>query len=381
MKITGEKEGKNERLKGRCRRMVQKYRSSEQLTLPIFEPHHEVKIPSTRYQGSKAKLVGWIWEKIKDIDFSNAIDIFGGTGVVGYFLKQKGKQVYYNDYLKSNYYIGLALIENNTIKLNKQEAEKLLIKEPDYDYRYFIRDTFKDIYYTDEENEWLDIVVQNICRIENIYKKAVAYYALFQACLVKRPFNLFHRKNLYLRFADVKRTFGNKTTWDRPFEEHFIDFINEINYLVYDNGRENKAYNLDVFEVEGNFDLVYIDPPYTSSKGVSVDYLDFYHFLEGLANYENWKNKINYRTINKRFYKNNNPWNDKHKIRKKFRELFEKFKDSILVISYRSDGIPTIEQIVSDVKRFKRQVHVYTFENYKYVLSNGKTAEILIVGE
>jgi hypothetical protein len=44
--------------------------------------------------------------------------------------------------------------------------------------------TFKDIYYTDEENKWLDIVVQNIRRINN----------------------------------SIKRTFGNKATWDRPFE-------------------------------------------------------------------------------------------------------------------------------------------------------------------
>lgn len=361
--------------------MTRKYKSSEQLTLPIFEPHHEVKIPSTRYQGSKAKLVGWIWENIKDLDFSTVADIFGGTGVVSYFLKQKGKQIYYNDYLKSNYYIGLALIENNTVKLDKLEIKKLLMQDSNYPYHYFIRETFKDIYYTDEENEWLDIVVQNICRMDNIYKKALAYYALFQACLVKRPFNLFHRRNLYLRFADVKRTFGNKATWDRPFEEHFIDFVNEINYLVYDNGKENKAYNLDVLEIEGNFDLVYIDPPYTSSRGVSVNYLNFYHFLEGLADYENWEHKINYRTINRRFREDNNPWNNKYKIRERFRELFEKFKDSILVISYRSDGIPSIEQIVSDVKIFKKKVYIYTFDDYKYVLSNNRTSEVLIVGE
>jgi len=381
LKNIGGKKVRNEKSKRRGKGMIGRYSSSEQLTLPIFEPHHGVKIPSTRYQGSKAKLVGWIWENIKDLDFSNAIDVFGGTGVVGYFLKQKGKQVYYNDYLMSNYYIGLALIENNNVKLSKREAEKLLTEDSNYEYCYFIRDTFKDIYYTDEENKWLDIVVQNIRRMDDLYKKALAYYALFQACLVKRPFNLFHRRNLYLRFADVKRTFGNKVTWDRPFEEHFVDFVNEINYLVYDNGKENKAYNLDVFEIEGDIDLVYIDPPYTSSKGVSVDYLSFYHFLEGLADYENWKSKINYRTINKRFYKNNNPWNNKNKIRRKFKELFEKFKDSILVISYRSDGIPSIEQIVSDVKTFKKRVRVYTFENYKYVLSNGRTSEILIVGE
>jgi len=349
--------------------------------LTLFGPHSEVKIPSTRYQGSKAKLVSWIWENIKDLSFSNAIDIFGGTGIVGYFLKQKGKQVYYNDYLKSNYYTGLALIENSNTKLSKQDIEKLLCKDPKCKYRSFIYETFKGIYYTDEENKWLDIVVQNIRKIDNVYKRALAYYALFQACLVKRPFNLFHRRNLYIRFANVKRTFGNKATWDRPFEEHFIDFINEVNYLVYNNNKENKAYNLDVFGVEGNFDLVYIDPPYTSSKGISVDYLNFYHFLEGLADYENWESKIDYRTINKRFYKDDNPWNNRYKIKGLFRKLFEKFKDSILVISYRSDGIPSIEQIVSDVKLFKKRVRVHAFDNYKYVLSNGRTSEVLIVGE
>ncbi len=359
----------------------QKYNMGKQTTLPFIEQFQEIRIPTTRYQGSKAKLVDWIWENIKELDFSTVLDAFGGTGVVGYYLKQKGKQVFYNDYLKSNYYIGICLIENNTTRLSEREVENLLTKDSHCDYRSFIVETFKNIYYTDEENQWLDIVVQNIQRMENLYKKALGYYAIFQACLVKRPFNLFHRKNLYLRLADVRRTFGNKATWDRPFEEHFMDFVREVNYLVYDNGKENKAYNLDVFEVDGNFDLVYIDPPYTSSKGVSVDYLNFYHFLEGLANYENWKDKISYRTINKRFYKDNNPWNNKYKIRSKFRELFEKFKDSILVVSYRSDGIPSIEQIVSDVKLFKKQVHVYTFNNYKYVLSNGRTSEILIIGE
>jgi len=217
--------------------------------------------------------------------------------------------------------------------------------------------------------------------MESIYRKALAYYALFQACLVKRPFNLFHRKNLYIRFAEVERTFGNKATWDRPFNEHFIDFIREINYLVYDNGKENRAHNLDVFEIKGNFDLVYIDPPYTSSKGISVDYKNFYHFLEGLVNYERWGSMIDRRTINKRFYRDNNPWNNKMTIRRKFKDLFEKFRNSILVISYRSDGIPTIEEIESDLKPFKKHISVHKFDNYKYVLSNSTTSEVLIIGQ
>lgn len=361
--------------------MIRKYDIMKKDALLLMNKFQDVRVPTTRYQGSKAKLVDWIWQNIKDLDFSTALDAFGGTGVVGYYLKQKGKQIFYNDYMKSNYYIGVALIENNDVRLSKHGIEKLLIKNPNHKYRRFITKNFRDIYYTDEENEWLDIVVQNIGRMRNLYRKALAYYALFQACLVKRPFNLFHRKNLYLRFADVKRTFGNKATWDRPFEEHFMDFIREINYLVYDNGKENKAYNLDVFEIKGNFDLVYIDPPYTSSKGVSVDYKNFYHFLEGLVNYDKWGIMVDYKTMNKRFHRDSNPWNNKLRIRGKLKELFEKFRDSILVVSYRFDGIPSIRQIESDLKLFKKHVRIRTFDNYKYVLSNSRTSEALVIAE
>jgi len=176
--------------------------------LPAIETEF---VPNTRYQGSKAKLVRWIWDHIQMLSFDTALDAFGGTGVVGYWLKQKGKQITYDDILQFNYLVGLALIENNATYLTDEDVEDLLYRQPGHKYCTFIADTFKDIYYTDEENRWLDFVVQNIAMLPDPYKRALAYYALFQACLVKRPFNLFHRKNLYLRFADVERSFGNKT--------------------------------------------------------------------------------------------------------------------------------------------------------------------------
>jgi adenine-specific DNA-methyltransferase len=72
---------------------------------------------------------------------------------------------------------------------------------------------------------------------------------------VKRPFNLFHRKNLYLRFANVERSFGNKASWDTPFPVLFRKFVNEVNALVYDNGLDNRALNRDIFDVKGTYDL------------------------------------------------------------------------------------------------------------------------------
>ena len=86
-----------------------------QLTL-TGDPIKLYNFPTTRYQGSKSKIVKWIWKNIKDIEFESVLDAFGGTGIVGYFLKMKDKQVFYNDILKFNYYIGTALIENENTK-------------------------------------------------------------------------------------------------------------------------------------------------------------------------------------------------------------------------------------------------------------------------
>jgi len=338
-------------------------------------------VPSTRYQGSKAKLVRWIWDLTKDISFDTVLDAFGGTGVVGYWLKQKGKQVTYNDILRFNYYVGLALIENNTTHLTEEDIEGLLSRQPGQEYSTFITDTFKDIYYADEENRWLDLVVQNIAMLPDTHKRALAYYALFQACLVKRPFNLFHRKNLYLRFADVERSFGNKTTWDTPFEAHFRAFVDEANTLVVDNGRANRALNEDAWDVEGDYDLVYIDPPYISQRGVGVDYHHFYHFLEGLARYEEWPALVDYRSKHRRMKRMYNPWVDPSAIQGAFTRLLDRFYDAIIVISYRADGVPSITDLEAMMRQMKRRVQVHALDGYQYVLSTRQTAEVLIVGE
>src|SRR3990172_10865723 len=335
--------------------------------------------PSTRFQGSKLKIADWIWDAIKDLDFKTALDAFGGTGCVGYMLKEKGKQVTYNDILKFNWYIGLALIENDSVKLTENDIDLLLTKHGKIKYPTFVYDTFKDIYFTDDENQWLDMAITNIGLLDDIYKKALAYFALCQACISKRPFNLFHRKNLYLRFSDVERNFGNKATWDTPFEVHFRKFVDEANQAVFSNGQQNKAINLDVFDIEGEFDLVYIDTPYISKKGVGVDYFGFYHFMDGLVNYSKWSEMIDYRTKHRRLKGNGSVWIDKKQIHLAFDRLFEKFKDSILVVSYRSDGIPSIEEIKNLMMKNNLRVEELRRTNYKYVLSNNHSEEVLLI--
>ena len=337
--------------------------------------------PSTRFQGSKLKIVDWIWEAIKDLNFNSALDAFGGTGSVGYMLKEKDKKVTYNDMLKFNWHIGLALIENDRVKLTDSDVNFLLKVHDEIKYPTFVYDTFKDIYFTDEENQWIDMVVTNIGLLDDLYKKALAYFSLFQACIIKRPFNLFHRKNLYLRFSDVERNFGNKATWDTPFEVHFRKFVDEANQAVFSNGQHNKALNLDVFNIEGEFDLVYIDTPYISKTGVGVDYFSFYHFLEGLINYPKWAELIDYRTKHKKLKGDGSVWINKNKIYSAFDQLFKKFQKSILVVSYRADGIPSVEELLNLLKKYKQNVKESKRKNYKYVLSTNHSEEVLLIGK
>lgn len=338
-------------------------------------------LPSTRYQGSKYKILTWIDYSTKDLDFDTVLDAFGGTGCVGYMYKKNGKQVFYNDSLRFNHYVGLALIENKSVTLTSEDLDFILKKRPTIQYPSFIYDTFHDIYFTDEENKWLDVIITNIRNIEDKYKQALSYYALFQSCIIKRPYNLFHRKNLYIRTAEVGRSFGNKKTWDTPFEEHFLKFVAEANNAVFDNGKENTAFHSDILDlIIPKIDLVYIDTPYISAKGSCVNYFDFYHFLEGIVFYDEWAQRLDENSKHKKLKNGKNEWCNKSEIHNAFERLFDTFKDSILVVSYRDDGTPGIPELVQMLEKRGKSVEVKKLD-YKYVLSVGNSKEVLIIAK
>ena len=356
-----------------------KLKSEKQTYLLGFEPSTFGVFPSTRYQGSKNKIIDWIKYCMKGLKFETVLDAFGGTGSVSYMLKKQGKQVFYNDYLQFNTIIGQALIENNKTLLENEDLNFLFTRRNKLEYPTFIFDNFQDIYFTDRENKWLDLMVTNIGFLENKYKKALAFFALFQTCLIKRPYNLFHRKNLYIRKAQVERSFGNKKTWDTPFEQHFLKFVEEVNNAVFDNGKHNLSFNEDILDWRHpSPDLVYIDTPYISKKGIGVNYFDFYHFLEGLTKYKEWGAMIDKETKHKKIKNEKNQWCNKTQIHKAFKKLFQQFQNSKLVISYRDDGIPTIKELIEILKELGKKIEVKQM-NYKYVLSNTNSKEVLII--
>ena len=345
----------------------------------------QIPFPQTRYQGSKLKLLNWFHPIFQKIDFDTVLDAFGGTGAVSYLFKRMGKKVTYNDLLISNCYIGKALIENNNYKLDPLRIHQLFGRKNGFDYRTIIQDQYKDIYYTDEENKLLDIIVQNISTLENHFEKSLCFFALFQACIQKRPFNLFHRKNLYLRLNKVKRSFGNKKTWDTPFLELMLRAVLEGNKAIFDNSEINTAVNYSILDIpipDEGFDLVYLDPPYISLTGIGVDYRDFYHFLEGICNYDQWENLIDLESKHKRLKLIENTWNDPKRIIKAFEKAIAKFQDSKLAISYRDPGIPSIQSLKDLILSYKKKTHLHV-KDYKYALTSKekRVKEILFYSE
>ncbi|KXK12545.1 MAG: adenine-specific DNA-methyltransferase [Chloroflexi bacterium OLB14] len=84
--------------------------------------------PTTRYRGSKRKILGWIWKKINNLEFNTALDLFGGTSVVSLLFKRMDKQVTYNDYSHFNKLTGIAFIENDSVKLTDEDIKYILRK-------------------------------------------------------------------------------------------------------------------------------------------------------------------------------------------------------------------------------------------------------------
>jgi len=338
-------------------------------------------MPMTRYQGSKRRIVDWIIQGIRDLEFDTALDIMGGTATVAYNLKKLGKSVTYNDFLLWNYHNGSALIENTSSRLNSEDINSIFDKNILYEYDDVVERNFKDVYFTESENKEIDVLAQNISAMDDRFKQSMAYFCLNQVLIMKRPYNLFHRKNLYMRIDDVKRSFGNKTTWEKPIRSAFEEVVNQVNDAVFDNGNECKSLNQDCFNIKDEYDLVYIDSPYLNGKGTGVDYRGFYHFLDGICDYKNWNEKIDFKSKHRRLIPEYNPWNDPKKMEGNFHKLFTQHSNSIIVVSYRSDGIPTVGEIKRQLERVKKTVTVYYRDGLQYALSpDKKNAEVLIIG-
>lgn len=344
---------------------------------PAPLPAQAALYPPTRYMGSKNKLLTQIWAVASQFEFDTAIDLFSGSGIVGYMLKAHGKAVVSNDYMAMSAAFAKAMIENSEVTLD--EADALALLEPSRPTDDFVASTFQGLYFPDDDNRLIDVLRANIKAMRNPAKRAIAMSALIRACLKKRPRGIF----TYVghRYDDGRKDLA------MSMREQFLTAVGAINAAVFDNGRQNKARHGDAMTLPRQEPgLVYIDPPYYSPLSDN-EYVRRYHFVEGLA--RDWQGvEIQAHTLTRKFKSYPTPFSSRKGAAEAFDLLFKRFADSVLVVSYSSNSQPTLDEMVGILARHKRHVevvpvdHRYSFGNQGHKVNDNKNSvqEYLFVG-
>lgn len=340
-------------------------------------PKQALLYPPTRYMGSKNKLLKEIWNVASQFKFDTAVDLFSGSGIVGYMFKTQNKRVISNDYMAMSACFTKAMVENNDTTLSNADALKLL--EPKRESDRFVETTFKDLYYSDDDNRLIDVLRTNIKALRNQYKKAIAMAALIRACTKKRPRGIFTYTGM--RYDDGRRDIH------LGLREQFLEAVEAINGAVFDNHKENKSRHGDAMDLQSiENSLIYIDPPYYSQLGDN-EYVRRYHFVEGLA--RNWEGvEIQEHTQTKKFKSYPTPFSTRKGAADAFDHLFKKFKNNTLLVSYSSNSLPAQDEMVSIMSKYKKVVEVvpvdykYSFGTHAHKVgdNNNDVQEYLFVG-
>lgn len=221
--------------------------------LPQPLPEQVSAYPPTRFMGSKSKLLSEIWAVASQFKANTVVDLFSGSGIVGYMFKAQGKTVVSNDYMAMSATFTKAMVENNSVILPLEEAKELLVTHKESDH--FVASTFKDLYYTNEENDLIDTLRTNIAAIKDQYKHAIAMTALIRACTKKRPRGIF-------TYTGQRYNDGRKDL-QKTLMQQFLEAVEAVNEAVFDNGQINRSRQGDAMDLRlEQADLVYIDPPY-----------------------------------------------------------------------------------------------------------------------
>lgn len=344
---------------------------------PITLSSQVEHFPSTRYMGSKQALLKPIWEASSQFNVNTVLDLFSGSGVVSYMFKAQGKQVISNDYLAFCSLFTKSMVENNCVTLSEQDLNFLCNHETPNPDR-FVSDTFRGLYFSDDDNLFIDKIRANINYLEDDYKKAITMASLVRSCLKKRARGIFTYT-------------GNNSDDGRrdlrlSLKDQFCEAVDKVNKAVFNNRRANISQNVDSMEINTTADLVYIDPPYFSPLSDN-DYTRRYHFVEGLA--RNWKNvDLQAHTKTKKFKSFPTPFSKEIGAYKAFETLLRRHQASIIIVSYSSNSLPTKNDLSALLSKYKQNVKVievdyrYSFGNQGHKVDDNKNSvqEYLFIG-
>lgn len=320
--------------------------------------------PEPQYLGAKYLHRAWIAQFIPK-DTNVVLDAFGGSQSIAYMMKQLGKQTITNDFMNCNNQIGKALIENQGVKLEKDDIDILFAPNTNSSDYNLMERLFSDLFFVRDEAIFLDAFRSNVSRLGNPYKQALALTVMCRSLTRKVTMGHFAHTQALAYAEDPARIKRNRSLI-RPLKDLFMELLPQYNDAIFDNKKENRSYNqniLDLLPMIKNVDLVYFDPPYCNSH---ADYQSFYHLLETFVEY--WKDK-EFVNGTKRYEPKR--WSGFDKSGEAIDNLQRMFAYAqhipTWLVSYNDRSYPNIETMVSIIEPY-RNVRV---ERKKYVNGRG----------
>lgn len=280
----------------------------------------KLNINNRRYLGSKYKLLDFINETIEENcgEFESFFDVFGGTGVVSNYFYEKGKKIYINDMLKSNYCVYRAFLENE--KFSEKKIEKIIREYNNIENiedNYFSK-TYKNTYFSENDCKKIGYIREDIDNkyADNKINEREKYILI---------------TSLLYSMDKIANTVGHYDAYRKKqnLQDNFEMFALDIDK---NQNIKNEIYNMDSNELvkKVKADIAYIDPPYNSRQ-----YGDAYHLLENVAE---WKKPKVYGVAKKMDRSNIKSNYCTNKASSTFKDLIEHCNCKYIIVSYNNMG-------------------------------------------
>jgi len=312
------------------------------------------RYPKINFIGNKEKISSWICDHFPS-DTKSVFDAFSGGSSVGYESKKRGLKVFSNDILYINFLLAKSLVENQKEVLDDNDIEIIFKGKP---IKGFMFKNYSNVYFYPDECKELDLYRKNINKLSSEYKKAIAFVLMRRAMIRKMPYSRFNldwekikqlrdEKYSYEKYKR-KRAYHNKN-----FKYHFIQNLKSYNDAIFSNGKKNKAFNSDVFELlkKVKADVVYLDPPYT---GTMNNYFGFYGLIDEYIKSKKLKP-----------FKNN--FVDKKNSLLLFDKLFSNLSNyRYWLLSYNNSSYPPKNELVEIISKYASDIKIFEKKhNYK----------------